>query len=117
MPPVFRKTYEMHPNPPAAMSWEDYEARVTREWNALLNSAEGCDERNIHGFLARHPSLVPLAGTGKGPFPMALISQPPLVGIGQKIPDFLWILRDSLNLRPVFIEIESPCKQWFTQAG
>jgi hypothetical protein len=113
--PVFRKTYEMHSNPPAAMSWDDYERRVTGEWQTLLNSPDGCIEHNIHHFLAKHPSLVPTVS--KSPFPSALISQPPLVGIGQKIPDFLWIARDSLNLRPVFIEIESPCKQWFTQAG
>ena len=113
--PVFKKTYEMHPNPPAAMSWEDYERRVREEWQALLNSEAGCEERNIHHFLAKHPSMVPTVS--KSPFPSALISQPPLVGIGQKIPDFLWIARDSLNLRPVFIEIESPCKRWFTQAG
>jgi hypothetical protein len=113
--PVFRKTYEMHPNPPAAMIWEDYERRVFREWHTLMNSPDGCKERNIHQFLIKHPSLVPMVS--RSPFPSALISQPPLVGIGQKIPDFLWIARDSLNLRPVFIEIESPCKRWFTQAG
>jgi hypothetical protein len=96
------------------MSWDDYERRVIEEWQALLNSEAGCEERNIHQFLAKHPSMIPWVS--RTPFPTALISQPPLVGIGQKIPDFLWIAKDSLNLRPVFIEIESPCKKWFTRA-
>lgn len=43
--------YHMSPNPPTMMSWDDYEAKVTGEWQALLNSAEGCDEPTIHNFL------------------------------------------------------------------
>ncbi|MGA2966865.1 MAG: Shedu anti-phage system protein SduA domain-containing protein [Terriglobales bacterium] len=111
----FRKTYEMHPNPPAAMGWDDYKLKVVGEWKALLDSQEGRNERNIHHFLDMHPSLVP--GAGRNAFFVAMISEPPLAGIGQKKPDFLWLAGDSLNFTPVFIEIESPRKQWFTQAG
>jgi hypothetical protein len=111
----FSKTYEMAPNPVPAMDWHFYVNRAKEEWNALLNSEAGCDEKNIHRFLAAHPSFVP--GAGRGSFPMALISEPPLAGIGRKIPDFVWLASDSLNFSPVLIEIESPCKSWSTQTG
>jgi hypothetical protein len=104
------------------MNWMDYEARVRREWSDLLNSQAGCDERTIHKFLESHPSLVPGAysmtgPSGHAPFPQALISEAPLAGIGRRIPDFIWLAKDSGNFSPVFIEIESPCKRWFTDAG
>jgi hypothetical protein len=112
----------MHANPPAGMNWTDYEVRVKREWTDLLNSQAGCDERTIHRFLENHPCFVPgvysITGpSGHSPFPEALISEAPLVGIGRRIPDFIWLSKDSGNFSPVFIEIESPCKRWFTEAG
>jgi hypothetical protein len=102
------------------MPWEEYEQRVLAEWEALLNSEEGCDERRIHQFLVRHPSMVPGASgmtgpSGHCPFPMALLSESPLSGVGMKVPDFIWLASDSSNFKPVFIEIESPCKRWFTE--
>ncbi len=114
------KTYRMAANPPAPMQWEDYEQRVTREWNTLLNSAEGCVERNIHNFLVQHPSMIPgpysMTGpSGHGSFPMAVLSESPLSGIGMKVPDFIWLAKDSCTFTPVFIELESPCKRWFTE--
>lgn len=105
----------MHPNPVPAMDWNSYVNRAKAEWNNLLNSEAACDEKNIRRFLATHPSFVP--GAGRGSFPMALISEPPLTGIGRKIPDFVWLASDSLNFSPILIEIESPCKSWFTQSG
>jgi len=52
-------TYHISPNAPSLMSWDAYESRATTEWQALLNSSEGCDERKVHHFLAKHPSFVP----------------------------------------------------------
>lgn len=118
----FQVRYEMAANAPAPMTWENYEARLAQEWRELLSSDAGCEERNIHGFLASHPCLVPGAysvtgPSGHAPFPPALISEPPLAAIGRRIPDFLWLASDSINFTPVFIEIESPCKRWFTDRG
>lgn len=113
-------TYSLHPDPPARMPWEEYEQRVLAEWEALLNFTEGCDERRVHEFLVRHPSMVPGAysvtgPSGHSPVPLALLSESPLTGLGMKVPDFIWLASDSSNFTPVFIEIESPCKRWFTQ--
>jgi len=55
--------------------------------------------------------------SGHSPFPAALLSEAPLVGMGAKVPDFIWLGSNSANLTPVFIEIESPAKQWFTRTG
>ncbi|MGO9275345.1 MAG: Shedu anti-phage system protein SduA domain-containing protein [Terriglobia bacterium] len=117
-----RSTYEMYPNPPARMPWKEYEGRVLAEWQGLLDSQEGCDEKKIQRFLTDHPSMVPGAynmtrPSGAAPFPNALLCECPLSAIGVKIPDFMWLAWDSLNFTPVLIEIESPCKRWFTQAG
>ncbi len=119
-PLIFKKTYEMHPHAPAPMSWEQYSTRVSAEWSELLESQAGCDERLIHQFLAQHPCMIPGAfsvtgPSGHGPFPSAVLSESPLSGNGMRIPDFIWLAKDSLNFTPVFIEIESPCKRWFTK--
>lgn len=113
-------TYELHPDPPPPMDWEEYQQRVAAAWQSLLNSAEGCSERSIHNFLVEHPSLIPGAFTMTGtsghvPFPMAVLSESPLSGVGMRVPDFIWLANDSANFTPVFIEIESPCKRWFTE--
>jgi len=115
------------------MSWDAYESRATAEWQALLNSSEGCDERKVHHFLAKHPSFVPgVFGMTEGsrlvPYYWALFSESPLREWdhandcyrdvpGIKIPDFMWLNHDSQNFSPVLIEIESPCKTWFTDHG
>lgn len=117
-----QRTYQMHPNPPPRMPWTQYTERLLAEWKALLDSEQVCTERQIHDFLIDHPSMVPGAysvtgPSGHGPFPMALLSESPLTGVGVKVPDFIWLASDSLNFTPVLIEIESPCKHWFTQTG
>lgn len=119
---ILRQTYDLQPNPPSRMPWQAYEKRVLAEWTTLLNSEEGCDEKRIHEFLVRHPSMIPGAYSmtgpwGHTPFPMAVLSESPLSGIGMKIPDFIWLACNSALLTPVFIEIESPCKRWFTAQG
>jgi hypothetical protein len=115
---LFQKTYEMVDGPPA-MDWGAYQALVRRAWNALLDSGAR-DEREYQQFLERHPCMVPgpfgLIGTsGHSPYPSAIISQPVLPDFTRRIPDFMWIARDSETIYPVLIEIESPSKPWFTK--
>lgn len=104
------------------MRWEEYSRIVEQRWRELLNSPSAEVEANIQKFLEQHPCLVPGAQSMSGPsghpaYPCALITQPKLPGFQAKIPDFLWLASDSLNLYAVFIEIEAPTKQIFTRAG
>jgi hypothetical protein len=103
-------TYELHANPPSRMLWKEYEGRMLAEWAALLNSEMGCDEKRVHKFLVKHPSMIPGAysmtgPSGHSPFPMAVLSESALSGLGMKVPDFIWLSKDSVNFTPVFIEI------------
>jgi hypothetical protein len=115
------KTYEILIDPPPPMSWEDYERHVIFEWSNLLNSGNNSDETSLHNFLEKHPCLLPGAfypqPSGHFPFPGAVISKPPLTGLGKKIPDFMWITSDSGHIYPVLVEIETPAKRWFTNKG
>lgn len=115
-----RCTYELKHGPPA-LEWETYRERVLHDWQALLDSAGSGDEKTIQRFLEEHPSLVPGAfgfpTSGHYPFPGAVISQPRLIGLTTRIPDFMWIVRDSECIQPLLVEIETPHKRWFTQRG
>ena len=98
------------------MAWEEYEKRLLKEWNRLLNSNP--QESDIQIFLEKHPCLIPGAFKMKGksghcPFPGAVISQPRLSGVGERTPDFMWLSTDSMELEVVLIEIERPDKKWF----
>jgi hypothetical protein len=104
------------------MSWSSYARDLQAEWAGLLASNPA--EKGIQEFLERHPSMVPGAfsalgrlSSGHGPFPHALISQPPLKALGGRTPDFVWLSRDSSFFNPVFIEIEDPAKPWVTRKG
>jgi len=114
------KTYEIIKDRPLPMSWEEYEKRLTQEWQTLLSSDP--DEKEVQAFLEKHPCLLPGVFTmtitsGHYPFPNAVISQPPLSGIGEKIPDFMWFSTSSLEFQLVLIEIERPNKKLFTSGG
>lgn len=113
-------TYKMIEDRPLPMSWEEYEKKLIQEWESLLNS--NCSEKDIQVFLEKHPCLLPGAFNMKGksghyPFPNALISQPCLSGIGERIPDFMWLSTNSMEFELVLIEIERPEKKWFTSSG
>jgi hypothetical protein len=87
------KTYEITLNPPPPMKWEEYEQRVLAEWDVLLNSETECTERNIHDFLVQHPSMIPGAysmtgPSGHGPFPMAVLSESPIIRSRNEDPGF-----------------------------
>jgi hypothetical protein len=113
-------TYKMANNPPPPMAWDDYEKKLKVEWHQVLDSAE--NESVIQIFLEKHPCLIPGAfnmhmKSGHYPFPCAVISQPPLTGVGTKIPDFMWLSTNSLEFEIVLIEIEDPNKRWFITTG
>ena len=114
------KTYEMEPNPPNAMSWDDYERFLLAEWSSLLQVNP--PEKEIQVFLEQHPCMVPGSlglGMTSGHFPlyMSLFTQPVLQGLTTSIPDFMWLASDSSFVYPVLIEIEAPAKRWFTNKG
>src|SRR4051812_38732175 len=102
------KTYEIVSGAPPAMPWDDYGNRVMDEWRTLLSSEDASKEKGLQAFLEQHPSLVPgafasigLSGSGHSPFPGAVITQPPLHGLGTRTPDFMWIACDSTRLSPI----------------
>lgn len=112
------KTYQMVPEaPPPPMDGDTYKATVEQEWAQLL--ATDPSEKAVQLFLEQHPVLVPGAfgvlglSSGHAPFPGALISQPKLYGFQGRVPDFLWIAKNSTHLHPIFIEIERPGKKVF----
>lgn len=91
---------------------------LLQRWRALLDSPESADERLLHSFLERHPSLLPGSNSVDGTsghlaFPLAVISKPKLPGLSDREPDFMWLASDSGSLYPILIEIETPHKQWF----
>lgn len=95
-----------------------YNDLLAARWRALLESPQSTDERLLHTFLERHPSLLPGSHTvdgdsGHSPFPMAVITRPKLPGMSDREPDFMWIAADSGSLYPILIEIETPHKRWF----
>ncbi|ACA59237.1 hypothetical protein Daud_0707 [Candidatus Desulforudis audaxviator MP104C] len=106
---------------PPPISWGDYSGAIIRQWHDILSSEDASDERILQGFLEENPCLLPgpfgWPESGHYPFPAALISQPPLSGLGTKIPDFMWLATNSGYLHPVLIEIETPTKRWFTARG
>jgi hypothetical protein len=111
-------TYEMAPNPPSPLAWDTYSSQVMAKWSTLLQSDESRNERTMQQFLEQHPSMVPMAPLAHhDPFPCALISQPPLTGLMKRVPDFMWIGRNSTTIFAHAIEIETPHKKWFTAAG
>lgn len=100
------------------MAWEAYRAWLRTAWFNLLQTHP--DEPTMQDFLERHPSLLPGAGGEvgpgghHGPVLSAVIRQPLLQGLGpRRLPDFMWVRRDTAAVRPICIEIEDPKKPWF----
>jgi hypothetical protein len=114
-------TYKIVSPPEAAMKWETYEPIIKNEWTALLARGD-TTERDFQEFFERHPCCLPqmyplFQRGGHGPYPGAIVSQPSLPGLSRKIPDFLYITRDSTCVYAVLIEIEHPSKPWATSSG
>ncbi|MFG2055709.1 Shedu anti-phage system protein SduA domain-containing protein [Micromonospora sp. NPDC048930] len=103
---------------PDRPSEEIYNDLLMERWDALLDDDASRDERLVHTFLERHPSLLPGSHTldvdsGHSPFPMAVISKPKLPGLSDREPDFMWLATHSTEIFPILIEIETPHKRWF----
>jgi hypothetical protein len=117
------QTYHMKTGVPAPMAWDDYHAIVDREWQVLLNRKPSPSEREVQTFLQDHPCLIPgaycLVGNQSGhcPWLCSVIAQAPLPSYNKRVPDFMWIAKDSEIDQPVLIEIEAPGKKWWREDG
>jgi hypothetical protein len=108
-----RAPYDDGPEP---MAWSTYERNAQTELAELIDADPS--EPTVQRFLEENPPFVPgvspfITGGGHGPWLDAVITQPPLQGLGKRVPDFMWIMRDSAFLIPVLVEIEAPGKPWF----
>lgn len=108
---------------PPGWSWDEYEDWLTPQWRRCIE-VNAHDEIAVHHFLEEHPCLLPggeadgaSIGGHHGPWPAAVVSQPPLSGTFFRRPDFLWPTKVSSVFMPVFLELERPDKQWFTNSG
>ncbi|MED3514397.1 DUF4263 domain-containing protein [Bacillus subtilis] len=118
---IFLKSYNLVSDSPEPLKWEDYEKKVVDDYRILLQQ-QSENEKVFQDFFEKNPAMLPGAygffgESGHAPYNNVLITQPVLQGLITKVPDFLWIASDSLNIYPVFIEIEAPSKKWFNQDG
>jgi hypothetical protein len=104
------------------MGWDEYAAWLPNAWQECLDQA--ADEKDPQRFLELHPSLLPGAtdnvgpGGHHGPCYDAVITQPSLFSSSmRRVPDFMWVRRDTAAIRPICIEIERPQKTWYTGSG
>lgn len=118
---IFARTYELVVDPPPAMSWEEYERSAAREWRDLISGPDHANEAVIHAFLEQNPCFVPgpfsFPTSGHGPIYGGVFSKPSLAGVGNHVPDFMWLATATDIVYPVLIEIETPAKRWFTESG
>ncbi|WP_268329553.1 Shedu anti-phage system protein SduA domain-containing protein [Bacillus inaquosorum] len=116
---IFLKSYNLVSDSPEPLKWEDYEKKVLDDYRILLQQ-QSENEKVFQDFFEKNPAMLPGAygffgESGHAPYNNVLITQPVLQGLITKVPDFLWIASDSLNIYPIFIEIEAPSKKWFNQ--
>lgn len=104
------------------MSWDDYTARLTKEWAELLDSDP--KESKVQSFLEAHPSLLPGSfgdvgpGGHHGPRLSGVFREPPLKGLNRsRRPDFMWVTSATGLVTPICIEIEKPSRPWFNLNG
>ena len=79
---MFERKYEIVPNAPAHMSWDDYSKISLKEYRNLLETASD-DETAFQHFFEENPSFVPGAfelfgSSGHYPYTQSLITQPKL---------------------------------------
>lgn len=109
---------DTNPRRPRALPWEDYASRAVEDWLSLLDRDP--HEAHLHGFLETNPSFIPggedrlPVGGHHGARWQAVYSQPPMRGLRRdRIPDFIWLNRNSAELTPVCVELERSGKHWF----
>ena len=113
-------SYTLRTDAPPPVAWASYAESASDALGRLLESEP--DERRIQEFLERNPCFVPGAwtpGVKSGHYPLhcALITQPRLVGLDGRQPDFMWLATHSETWYPTLIEIEGPDKALFTKKG
>ena len=113
-------TYNLAKDAPPAMPWDEYERAALQSWNRIIDGPEASDDRAIHEFLEQNPCFVPGAFSfpvsGHDPLFAGVFTKPPLSGIGMPVPDFMWLATATDITFPMFVEIETPAKRWFTES-
>lgn len=120
--PALTKRFTTLPNAPSPWTWDEYSSWLKTKWAELLRTGDSSKEEPYRKFLEQHPCLIP-GGEGSGDsfgghhggWNDTVISQPPLPGITKRIPDFMWLTKNSEDIIPVLIEIEAPGKAWFNK--
>ncbi len=112
---------DKNPNRPRAQEWDAYAEMVRAAWAAALDAE---DEATVQRCLEQHPCLLPLYGSNTagggghhGHWMDVVVTQPPLPGYQSRVPDFLWVERDSGSVTVVCVELERPNKFWFNVDG
>ena len=113
-------SYTLRTDAPPPVPWASYAESARDSLGRLLESAS--DARQIQEFLERNPCFVPGAwtpGVKSGHYPLhcALITQPRLVGLDGRQPDFMWLATHSQTWYPTLVAIARPDKPLFTKKG
>lgn len=116
---LFRKNYELSPNPPKALDFDSYSKIAQEKYSELLERGN-TSEKDFQDFFEQNPSFIPgsyelLGHSGHSPFMCTLISQPEIGSMVRRKPDFMWLSGNSLYFCPVFVEIEDPKKNMFNK--
>lgn len=112
------QTYQMSTNPVTPVDWEMYEKNSLTIFKDLLDKCS--PEIELQKYFEQNPCYVPGAyglqtKSGHAPMHSCLFTQPRLPGLAAKIPDFMWIAKNSDYIHPILIEIEAPEKNFFNQ--
>ena len=105
---------------PSHISLDEYFEACNRDYRALLEANP--PEADMQSFFEEHPCVVPghstpTGVTGHPPLHYSLVTQPRLPVLPSRTPDFMWIASHSGAWFPTLIEIESPQKRIYQQAG
>ncbi|MCF1752621.1 Shedu anti-phage system protein SduA domain-containing protein [Mariniradius sediminis] len=116
--------YEFTNHAPPIPDEKEYLRQAVADFNKLLLESPG-NEQVFQKFFELNPCFVPgardefsgIGPSGHGPYLNALIRQPKVSGLFDRVPDFLWLASDSIFFTPVFVEIEAPEKKYFKKDG
>ncbi len=111
-------TYSLAEKNIPPITWDDYCIYASNQYEKLLDSNP--TEKLMQEFFEQNPCFIPGAygsqtKSGHAPLHHCLFTQPKLPGISSKIPDFMWIAKNSDTIRPILIEIEAPTKKYFNK--